>query len=213
MADEKKTVGDKKSPNNLTPFGDDNNPKKKPKFNIYWIYGIAFAALIGYQLFYKGAASGGVETNQIKFKEMVRNGDVEKIKTVRNKKIVRVYLKKEALTSHANYYRNILEPSQYDLALRMPPPQLYFSIIEDKTFSEEMRAFYKENPTVAEVPDSPDDEGELFGQIISSLLPILLIGLLFVMMMRKVGGPAGSGGGPGGIFNIGKSKATLFDKA
>ena len=43
------------------------------------------------------------------------------------------------------------------------------------------------------------------------LLPILLIGLLFVLMMRKVGGPGG-GGGPGGIFNIGKSKATLFEK-
>ncbi|MEO7490780.1 MAG: ATP-dependent zinc metalloprotease FtsH, partial [Ferruginibacter sp.] len=55
--------------------------------------------------------------------------------------------------------------------------------------------------------------GELFSQIITTLLPILLIGLLFVMMMRKVGGPGGGSGGPGGIFNIGKSKATLFDKA
>ena len=63
------------------------------------------------------------------------------------------------------------------------------------------------------VPDFPDDEGELFGQIVSTLLPIILIGLLFVMMMRKVGGPGGGAGGPGGIFNIGKSKATLFDKA
>src|SRR5947207_12400301 len=41
---------------------------------------------------------------------------------------------------------------------------------------------------------------------------MLLIGLLFVMVMRKVGGPGGGSGGPGGIFNIGKSKATLFDK-
>lgn len=214
MADEKKSVGDKKNnPNNLPPFGDDNNnSKKKPKFNIYWIYGIAFAALIGYN-FFRGVASGGVETNQIKFKEMVRNGDVEKIKTVRNKKIVRVYLKPDVLKTRADYYRSILDKNQYDLALRMPAPQLYFSIIEDKSFAEEMRAFYKENPTIPEIPDSPDDEGELFGQIVSSLLPILLIGLLFVMMMRKVGGPAGSGGGPGGIFNIGKSKATLFDKA
>ncbi len=62
-----------------------------------------------------------------------------------------------------------------------------------------------------QVPDSPDDEGELFGQIVTTLLPILLMGLLFVMMMRKVGGP-GVSGGPGGIFNIGKSKATLFEK-
>jgi len=85
--------------------------------------------------------------------------------------------------------------------------------VDDKTFASQMQEFYKVNPTISQVPDSPDDEGELFGQVITTLLPILLIGLLFVMMMRKVGGPGGGSGGPGGIFNIGKSKATLFDKA
>jgi cell division protease FtsH len=74
-----------------------------------------------------------------------------------------------------------------------------------------MENFRKENPTLKSFSTTYDDEGELFGQIISTLLPILLIGLLFIMMMRKVGG-SGGGGGPGGIFNIGKSKATLFDK-
>jgi AFG3 family protein len=213
MAEDKKTVSDKKnSPNNITPFGDDNSSKKKPKFNIYWIYGIAFAALIGYN-FFRGVSSSGVETDQIKFKEMVKMGDVEKIKTVRNKKIVRVYLVKDALQRNASFYQKILDKTQYDMATRMVPPQLFFNIVEDKTFATQMSDFYKENPTIPQVPDSPDDEGELFGQLISSLLPILLIGLLFVMMMRKVGGPGGSGGGPGGIFNIGKSKATLFDKA
>ncbi len=213
MAEDKKTVSDKKnSPNNITPFGDDNSSKKKPKFNIYWIYGIAFAALIGYN-FFRGVSSSGVETDQIKFKEMVKMGDVEKIKTVRNKKIVRVYLVKDALQRNAAYYQKILDKTQFDMATRMVPPQLFFNIVEDKTFAQQMSDFYKENPTIPQVPDSPDDEGELFGQLISTLLPILLIGLLFVMMMRKVGGPGGSGGGPGGIFNIGKSKATLFDKA
>ena len=213
MAEDKKTVGDKKnSPNNITPFGDDNSSKKKPKFNIYWIYGIAFAALIGYN-FFRGVSPNGVETDQIKFKEMVRMGDVEKIKTVRNKKIVRVFLVKDALQRNAAYYQKIFEKTQYEVATRSLPPQLFFNIVEDKTFAQQMSDFYKENPTIPQVPDSPDDEGELFGQLISTLLPILLIGLLFVMMMRKVGGPGGSGGGPGGIFNIGKSKATLFDKA
>ena len=74
-----------------------------------------------------------------------------------------------------------------------------------------MIEFYKNNPGVKQIVDTPDNEGELFGQVISTLLPILLIVLLFVMMMRKVGGPGG-GGGAGGIFSIGKSKATLFEK-
>ena len=74
-----------------------------------------------------------------------------------------------------------------------------------------MENFRQENPNLRTFSTTYDEEGELFGQIISTLLPILLIGLLFIMMMRKVGG-SGGGGGPGGIFNIGKSKAQLFDK-
>ena len=211
MAEDKITDSNRKpTPNNIPPTSDEN--KKRPKFNIYWIYGIAFAALIGYN-FYRGVGSVGVETDQIKFKEMVKMGDVEKIKTVRNKKIVRVFLVKDALKKNAAYYEKIFDKPQYDLALRATAPQLYFNIVEDKTFATQMSEFYKENPTVPQIPDSPDDEGELFGQIVTTLLPILLIGLLFVMMMRKVGGPGGGSGGPGGIFNIGKSKATLFDKA
>lgn len=209
MADNSSDNGRK--PNNIPPVGDDSG-KKRPKFNIYWIYGIAFAALIGYN-FFRGASTAGVETDQIKFKEMVKMGDVEKIKTVRNKKIVRVFLAKDALTKNAVFYQKVLDKTQYDLAKRAPAPQLFFSIVEDKVFAEQMADFYKENPTIPQIPDSPDEEGEFLGQMVTTLLPILLIGLLFVMMMRKVGGPGGSGGGPGGIFNIGKSKATLFDKA
>ena len=81
MAEDKITDSNRKpTPNNIPPTSDEN--KKRPKFNIYWIYGIAFAALIGYN-FYRGVGRVGVETDQIKFKEMVKMGDVEKIKTVR----------------------------------------------------------------------------------------------------------------------------------
>jgi cell division protease FtsH len=212
MSDDKKTELNRKfNPINNNPNGEDNQPKKKNRFNIYWVYGVAFAVLIAYNFW--RIPTGGVETDQIKFKEMVKMGDVEKIKTIRNKKIVRIFLSKDALQRNAAYYQKIFDKQQYDLATRAVPPQLFFNIVEDKTFAEQMGDFYKENPTIQQIPDSPDDEGELFSQIITTLLPILLIGLLFVMMMRKVGGPGGGSGGPGGIFNIGKSKATLFDKA
>lgn len=203
----------KYGPGNPPPFGggDDNQPKNKARFNVYWIYAIAFAGIMAYS-FYRSGSVAGVETDQIKFTEFVKQGDVDKIKTIRNKKIVRVFLNKDSLNKKADYYKKV--SSTYNVSLdKTPAPQLFFNIVDDKTFAEQMTEFYKANPTVRQVPDSPDDEGELFGQVISTLLPILLIGLLFVMMMRKVGGPGGSAGGPGGIFNIGKSKATLFDKA
>ena len=200
------------SPENTPPTGED--PQKKNKFNIYWIYGIIFLSIIVFNYF-RGVNSAGIETDQQKFYQMVKQGDVEKIKTIRNKKIVRIFINPDSLKNKAGYYRAALNDKQddkkYDASTKINPPQLYFSIIDDKTFAAQMGDFYTKNPAVLQIPDSPDDEGEMFGQIISTLLPILVIGLIFVMMMRKMGGPGG-GGGPGGIFNIGKSKATLFDK-
>ena len=163
----------------------------------------------------RGVGSSGVDTDQQKFYEMAKQGDVEKIKTIRNTKRVRVFLYKDSLVKKAALYKALLNdkdnPNKYDAAIKATAPQLYFSFKDIQSYSKELSDFYAKNPQVKEIPDSPDDEGELFGQIISTLLPILLIGLLFVLMMRKVGGPGG-GGGPGGIFNIGKSKATLFEK-
>ena len=202
-------------PNNVPPTGEDPQ-KKKSKFNIYWIYGIVFLAIISYNLF-RGVNSTGVETDQQKFYTMLKQGDVDEIKTIRNKKLVRVFINVDSLKNKSALYNQLLndklDPKKYEEAKKTtaPNPQVYFSIIDDKTFSNQIGKFYDQNPTVKQVPDKPDDEGEMFGQLISTLLPILLIGFLFVMMMRKVGG-GGGGAGPGGIFNIGKSKATLFEK-
>lgn len=200
------------SPDGIPPVEDPQ--KKKNKFNIYWIYGVIFLSLIAYNLV-RNVNSTGVETDQQKFYEMVKQGDVEKMKTIRNKKIVRVFLKKDALKTKEALYRSLLADPQdekkYEVAAKATAPQVYFNIKDMESFGNEMSEFYRQNPVVPQIPDNPDDEGELFGQILSTLLPILLIGFLFVLMMRKVGGP-GAGGGPGGIFNIGKSKATLFDK-
>ncbi|MCP9752850.1 ATP-dependent zinc metalloprotease FtsH [Ferruginibacter sp. HRS2-29] len=203
----------KNPPDNIPPSGEDPQ-KKKSWLNLYWIYGVILLSIICYSLF-RGANSSGVETSMLQFKTMLKQGDVEKIKTIRNKKIVRVYLNKDVLKTKAAEYKALLNTSdddrRYENALKNTAPELYFPIIDDQTFAKQMDDFYTANPTVIQVSDSPDNEGEAFGQIINFILPFLLIGLLIVMMMRKVGGP-GAGGGPGGIFSIGKSKATLFDK-
>lgn len=201
------------NPENIPSKGDDN---KKPRFNIYWVYGIIFLTIIAWN-FFRTVSSAGIETDQQKFYAMVLQGDVVKMKTIRNKKIVRVFVNTDSLKAKAAFYKQALnvkpDDKNYEVALAVKPeqPQLFFSIVDDKTFATQMAEFYKNNPLVKQIPDQPDEEGEIFGQIITSLLPILLIVLLFVMMMRKVGGPGGGGAG-GGIFSIGKSKATLFEK-
>jgi len=204
----KKMIQKRLNPANNT--GPEDDPKKRPRVSIYWIYGLIFAAIIGYNLYKNTNGGSGVEIENTQFFVMLKQGDVDQIKTVGNKKIVRVSINTEALQNNPTFYRNIFGEN-YEAVKKMAAPQAYFPIIKDESFSADMLQFYKDNPGVKHVPDKPGDEGELFGQIVSTLLPILLIGLLFIMMMRKVGA-GGGGGGPGGIFNIGKSKATLFDK-
>ena len=215
MSEENTTETNRKpNPNNIPQPGDDSQ-KKKPRFNIYWVYGILFAGLIVWNLL-RGVSIAGVETSEVNFYEMVKLGDVEKTKTVLNKYIVRVFLNKDSIAKHADFYKRILiNKGDFDAISKNTGAQLFFGISKDKTITELMnqKGFYEKNPGVKIVSDYPDDEGEIFTTLIQTLGPILLIGLLFIMMMRKVGGPGGGGGGPGGIFNIGKSKATLFDKA
>jgi AFG3 family protein len=201
------------NPNSIPPPGEENQDKKRPRFNIYWVWGIVAIGLVVYNLA-RGVSSNGLETDYQKFKEMVLSGDVESIKTIRNKKVVRIFLDINSIKGKDTLYRRLLDDKdgkKLERIKNINAPQLYFSIIDLESFSRDQAEFYTKNPGVKQLSDRPDDEGEVFSGIVGTLLPILLIGLLFVLMMRKVGGPGG-GGGPGGIFNIGKSKATLFDK-
>ena len=191
-----------------TPSEED--PKKKPKLSIYWVYGIIFAMIIGYNLF-RTTTGSGIEINNTDFYTMLRQGDVDQIKTVGNKKLVRVFINPQKLEGDPSYFKTVFGENYESIKKIKDAPQAFFSIIKDEVFANQLAQFYKDNPEIKQVPDKPGDEGELFGQIVSTLLPILLIALVFIMMMRKVGGGAGAGG-PGGIFNIGKSKATLFEK-
>ncbi|MFI5186988.1 MAG: ATP-dependent zinc metalloprotease FtsH, partial [Chitinophagales bacterium] len=92
-------------------------------------------------------------------------------------------------------------------------PHFYFRYSGD--FEKQMADFYVQNskPFInQQVPYDVDQEKDWFGGALQFLLPLLLFIALWVLLMRKMGGSAGGGGGPGGIFNIGKSRATLFDK-
>ena len=91
-------------------------------------------------------------------------------------------------------------------------PLFEFSVTDWNSFNERLQKFY-EQKGIQEVPQNTIKEGEWFGPIANTLFTMVIIVVIWVLMMRKMGGGAGgSGGGPGGIFNVGKSKATLFEK-
>src|ERR687890_164887 len=104
--DYKKQTPRKINPNNVP--GTDEDPKKRPRFSVYWIYGLLFAAIIGYNMF-RTVNNSGVETNIEAFKELAKQGDVNKIKVIRNKKIVRVSVSKDSISNKPGLYNNILD--------------------------------------------------------------------------------------------------------
>jgi AFG3 family protein len=190
-------------PGNRPPGDDPNQPKKGPKFSIYWVYAIIIAMLIGMQVF-SPFSSSMKEISQDQFGEMMKQGDVEKYLVVSNKNKVRVTLKQSSL---ARYEKELKENGGYS----KEGPHMVFSIVSGDSFQDDMRKFYTDNPTVKNVGKA-GSERDIFGGILQFLLPVLLFVGLWILLMRKMGGGAGGSGGPGGIFNIGKSKATLFDK-
>lgn len=196
---------------NRPPGGDDPNqpPKRGPRFSIYWIYAIIFAVLIGFQLF--GPFSPNMaKISSLDFRNMLSNNstDIAKYVVIDNRKTVKVYLTKEGKTHYEDKLKKNISGK-----ISEDGPHMYFKITSGETFEKEMSDFYVKNPTVKEVQKYSDSEKDWFGGVIQFLLPVLLFVGLWILLMRKMGGGSGSGGGPGGIFNIGKSKATLFDKS
>ncbi|MBS1577056.1 MAG: ATP-dependent zinc metalloprotease FtsH [Bacteroidetes bacterium] len=192
---------------NNRPTGDDNNaPRKGPRFSIYWIYAIIFAVLIGVQL-YNPFGSNMAKTTPNEFKQMVAAGDVSKYTIVSNRNQVRVYLKPESLAKYQEALKKDMNGKISDQG-----PQMSFKITTAEDFQKEMREFYDKNSNIKPVDYEVDQEKDWLYPVLNTLLPVLLFIALFVLFMRKMGGGAAGGGGPGGIFNIGKSKATLFDK-
>ena len=191
--------------NNRPPGDDPNQPKKGPRFSIYWIYAIIFAVLIGFQLF-SPFSPNMTKIKSLDFRTMVMNGEVEKYTIIDNRKTVKVFLTKEAQQKYEAKLKTSFSGKKEE------GPHMYFKITSGDAFQKEMSDFYKANPTVKEIPAEVDNEKDWFGGALQFLLPILLFVGLWILLMRKMGGGAGGGGGPGGIFNIGKSKATLFDK-
>jgi cell division protease FtsH len=188
---------------NRPPRPDGEPVKKGPKFSIYWVYAIIFAVLIGFQVFGGAFSSGNSKIDQGKFIEMLKAGEVAKYTIISNRDIVRVKLKKEALAiEEGKVGKGLKESDEFHGS---------FNIASSESFKDDMREFYNDNPTIPDVGNA-EKESNWFPSILQTLLPILIFIGLWILLMRKMGGGAGGGGGPGGIFNIGKSKATLFDK-
>jgi AFG3 family protein len=207
-------------------LNEDKAPKKGPKFSIYWIYVLIAAVLIGYNVLNLGSP----DVTTISFDEfknkMLLQGDVERLDevTANTKKSVRVFLKPDSVLRKRYYkedkLKNILKNlTVTDTAKIKGVPLFEVSVKEWKIFDDNMKDVFKDSTNsqiikqrnISEPPRLSKEEGEWIGPIGQIVITLLMLVGIWVLMMRKMGGQGGSGG-PGGIFNIGKSRAQLFEK-
>ena len=175
-----------------------NNPRKPSNF-IYWIYAIIGVVLISLNLF--NWSGGMTDINLTTFEKMVKDGDVERI-VIYNKQLAEVYLKQEALKKD-KYKDKIKTP--FISGAQNSGPHFKFEIGPADSFQEKIDNWSTEYDFAYTYQTRSDWGKDLFTWIL--FIGIMIAVWMFVM--RRIGG----GGGPGGqIFNIGKSRAQLFDK-
>jgi ATP-dependent metalloprotease FtsH len=193
---------------NKSPFSkgkNGNNMIKPPKFNAYWIYGLIAVALIAFNLV--GLGKSPKETSWQKVKnEMIRNQDVERIVVIRNLLEVNVYLREESLDKYPDLFESSFEaPSKAG-------PHYTFPIGSIEQFAEQLNKAQEKISEYDRVEPEYTTHEDYFGNFIGWILPFALIIGIWFYVFRRMSRGAGGGGGGGNIFNVGKSKAKVFDK-
>ena len=181
-----------------------NNQPKMPRFNMNWVYLLVIAALA---FFYFSNGTGGVQeqgntqgqASYSEFKNFVKHGYANRIVANKSTETLKMYVKPDSIQAvfHKTTATTGTEP--------------YLSVE------------YGSNAKVEEFVDSARARGYFTGKfdyeheasngilsfIITSLLPIFFLVFLWMFFMRRMGGGGGMGAG---IFNVGKSKAKMYEK-
>ena len=192
----------KKDSFNFPPVGGKNN--KGPKFGGYWSFIIIAAFIIGIQFF--SMPSNPERISWQKFKtDLLAKGEVKDIYIVRNGGKAEITLKPETVETHSDLVAKGFNQKSVG-------PQYYVPFGTLEQFEKNLQDAQKEYPEEAsDVFIDYKDDFNWWGEVITLFLPIAIFVGIWIFFMRRMSKGAGGGGG-GGIFNVGKSKAKLFDK-
>ena len=220
---------------NKTPNQSPIKPTGKfPKFNISWIYGIIILFLLGSYFFNENTPTKEVPFTT--FKDYVKQGMILKISVYNSKNSIEAQLVDYSKISTDTAALNKAFGEKYRL-LSLSPKILKDSLTKKDTktlksvYGEKFETYSKDRLITVSVPSEEfsrfiqtaeekygytgsveyKESRNYFDVFLYSVLPFLLLILFFVFMNRRMSGQMGGGSG-GGIFNVGKSKAQLFDK-
>jgi len=185
-------------------MSDKKKLSKKPKMSPYWIYGLIIVIFLAINIFSGGMGStSGTATTQDKFFDYLRNGEVEKVLII-NRREAQVFLTSEAASKEE--HRNSIKPQFFPMSGKSPNYE--FQLGDLQNFENTLREIKASNE-LATVVDYKIQEN-VWGDFLLTLLPFALIIGVWIFIMKRMS--SGGGGAGGQIFNIGKSKAKLFDQ-
>ncbi len=197
--EEKQTNGKGNVPNQPgQPQQPQQNPNGKRRFNFMWIYAVLFAALIGLQFIGGKDSVEKEEINQGELREMLKNQEVAKIDLV-NKEDAEIYLNDKGLIKHF--------PEAPRVGSNSLRPNYTYKIGSLDRFEE----MVEETQQGIDKPVYINNvrRNNWMSDILSWVVPFGLLIVFYIILMRGMGRSMGGGGS---IFNIGKSRAQLYDK-
>lgn len=173
------------------------NNKPKKKIGFYWVYIILTAFFLGSILF---NGSGSVKTTTLPdLSKMLKEGDVEKIELI-NGKTAEIYLNEQGMKKYfPNDTRQVFGKT----------PNYTLNVSEERLYTKMDEAQQGLSNPVEVIPI---ERHNWMGEILSWIFPLGIIIIFWIFIMRRMGGGSGASGGNGQIFNIGKSKAQLYDQ-
>jgi len=176
--------------------------KSKQNLNIYWIYGIIALALIGLQFITMKPTAIEISISDFE-DDMLKNKHVERLVIV-NREKAEVFISSQYLTEQQ--YTDLLPEG---VVFSPEGPHFYFIIPSVETLDKRMEELQKDFSPEERVEIRYETRQDIMKDLMSWLLPVLILVGVWIFIFRRM---SSAGGGPGNIFNIGKSRAKVFDK-
>ena len=188
-----------KNKNNLN-----NGPKMNmPKFNMNWIYIVVIGTLVAFWLTNENNSiqqMPNVESSYTDFQSYVDKGYASKLTVDKSQGIVKMYVKPE-------HVRDVFKQG-VDKVGKDPYISIEIGSLDKlETFVEEKRA---ENKFTGKLTYEAQRNNSFISNLFWSVFPFLIIIGVWMLIMRRMGGGSGMGGG--GIFSVGKSRAKMYEK-
>ena len=174
-----------------------NKNNKIPKFSFSWLYLIIGIALVSIWMFDDGNTNQRVKKSYTEVEDYIRNGYVEEISVINNR-ILEAYILKDSAAKV--FDKPIIDGTR---------PKVETTIGSIDNFDNFIRQQRESKDGKFKGVVNYEERQNLWGELFWNIAPFILLIFVWIFIMRRM---SGGGGAQGGVFNVGKSQAKLFDK-